>query len=225
MNRDRVLHISKLVAALLFISCIPIFLLTSSLCWAVNDLRLYQYGFDKYQVSSETGFTSEELTTTAKGLINYFNSGDIDSSLSIFSEREMAHLHDVRGLIHLCYALQFATLCYIVVFIASGCIRQRLRFLQPLCKLCLSGSVLSIALVAVVGIAALIDFDRLFMAFHRLFFTGDTFVLNGYLPVMFTEDFFADAAEFVVIAIVVEAIILGIVTGGLLLRDRRKQLA
>jgi len=214
-----------LSASFLFIICIPLLLLTSNLRWAVNDLRLYQYGFDKYQISQETGFSNEELVDTAKGLIKYFNSGEIDNALSIFNKREMVHLQDVRDLIQLCYTLQYATLGYIILYLVAGFIWKRRQLLPATYKLFVYGSILSIAALTMIGVAALIDFDGMFMAFHRLFFTGDTFVLSGYLPTIFTEGFFADAAKFIAIAIVIESIIILTITGGLLLRCRRKSAA
>jgi integral membrane protein (TIGR01906 family) len=222
MNKPRLLRISMLAASFLFIICIPFLLLTCNLRWAVNDLRLYQYGFDKYYISQETGFSNEELVDTAKGLIKYFNSGNIDSTLSIFNTREMAHLRDVRDLIQLCYVIQYATLGFIILFLVAGFARKRRQFLPAMYKLFVYGSIVSIVALALIGIAALIDFDGVFMAFHRLFFTGDTFILNGYLPTIFTEGFFSDAARFTAIAIIIEAIIIGAITGGLLLRSRRR---
>ncbi len=211
-----------LVASFLFIICIPFLLLTSNLRWAVNDLRLYQYGFDKYNISQETGFSNEKLIDTGKGLIKYFNSGEIDSTLSIFNEEEMAHLRDVRALIQLCYAIQYATLGYILLFLVAGFAWKRRQFLPAMYKLFFYSSVLSIAALAAIGIAALIDFDWLFLSFHHLFFTGNTFILSGYLPIIFTEGFFSDAAKFIAIVIIIEAVIIGVITGGLLLRYRRK---
>ncbi len=222
MNKQRLLRVSIPAVSFLFIICIPFLLLTSDLRWAVNDLRLYQYGFDKYQISQETGFSNEELIDTSKGLIAYFNTGEVDNTLDIFNEKEMAHLRDVRGLIQLCYALQYATLGYIILFLAAGFAWKRRQFLPAMYKLFVYGSILSVAALAMVVIATLIDFDWLFMIFHRLFFTGDTFILSGYLPTIFTESFFSDAAKFMAIAIIIEAVIIGTITGGLLLRSRRR---
>ena len=222
MNKQRLLRVSMLAASFLFIICIPFLLITSNLRWAVNDLRLYQYGFDKYHISQETGFSNEELIGISKGLITYFNTGEVNNSLDIFNEREMAHLRDVRGLIQLCYAIQYATLGYIVLFLAAGFAWKRKHFLPAMYKLFAYSSIFSIVALAMVIIAALIDFDWLFLAFHHLFFTGNTFILSGYLPIIFTEGFFSDAAKFVAIAIIIETIIIGAITGGLLLRYRRK---
>ena len=56
--------------------CLPILLLTASIGGAVNSLWLYEYGFQKYNVSQTTGLTEVQLETAAKGLISYFNSDE-----------------------------------------------------------------------------------------------------------------------------------------------------
>ncbi|MGB2855819.1 MAG: DUF1461 domain-containing protein, partial [Dehalococcoidia bacterium] len=53
------------IAGVLFVICIPMFLLTTDLRLAANDIRLYQYGFNKYQVSAATGLDNEELVDAA----------------------------------------------------------------------------------------------------------------------------------------------------------------
>jgi len=44
------LRIPGIAAKWLFILCLPLLLLTASLCWAVNSAWLYEYGFEKYNV-------------------------------------------------------------------------------------------------------------------------------------------------------------------------------
>jgi hypothetical protein len=50
------------INAILFIICIPLLLITTDVRFAVNDIRLYEYGFSKYQVSEETGLDKGNLT-------------------------------------------------------------------------------------------------------------------------------------------------------------------
>jgi len=49
-------------------------LITSNLRFAVNQIHFYEYGFNKYGVSSETGIEKGELLEAARELIGYFNS-------------------------------------------------------------------------------------------------------------------------------------------------------
>jgi integral membrane protein (TIGR01906 family) len=91
-------------------------------------------------------------------------------------------------------------------------------------KMALGGGALTIALLIIVGIVALVNFDWLFLGFHRLFFGSDTWILNpatDYLIMMFPEGFFSDAALFVVTATVVEALVIGGIAGFFVRRRRR----
>jgi len=221
MSKNRPLRFLGTLGIGLFILCIPFFLITTNLRWAVNEIRLYEYGFNKYMVSEKTGFSDEELLDVAQGLIHYFKTGNGGEEFEIFNEREVVHLEDVRSLIVLCYCVQQATLVYLIIFALAGFIWQRKRFTPPVISMMVGGSILTIALLAVLGLAALADFDWLFTTFHHLFFSGDSWILSGYLPQIFTGGFFYDTALFIIGAVVVEALVIGGL-GGFFIRRWRK---
>jgi integral membrane protein (TIGR01906 family) len=210
------------IAIGLFILCIPLSLITSHLTWAINDLQLHEQSFYKYNVSLDTGLSQEELHEVAVGLISYFNSGETSEALDIFSEREMLHLRDVRGLIILNYRLQEAVCGYIALFLIAGLLWLRRRFLIPLAKMALGGGVLTLIVIVVLGIAALVDFDWLFVSFHRIIFSNDYWILAGYLPRIFTAGFFSDTAMLIATAIAIESLFLGGIGGFFVIRERRK---
>ena len=209
MAKNRPLRFLGTLGIGLFILCIPFFLITTNLRWAVNEIRLYEYGFNKYMVSEKTGFSDEELNDVAQGLIHYFNTGNGGEEVEIFNEREVVHLEDVRSLIVLCYHVQQATLIYLIIFALAGFIWKRKRFAPPIIKMLVGGSILTISLLAFVGIAALANFDWFFTTFHHLFFSGDSWILSGYLAQIFTWGFFYDAALFIIGAVIVEALVIG----------------
>ena len=209
MAKNRPLRFLGTLGIGLFILCIPFFLITTNLRWAVNEIRLYEYGFNKYMVSEKTGFSDEELLDVAQGLIHYFNTDERGEEFEIFNEREVVHLEDVRSLIVLCYHVQLATLVYLIIFAFAGFIWQRKRFALPLIRMMVGGSILTIALLAFVGLLALADFDWFFTTFHHLFFSGDSWILSGYLAQIFTWGFFYDAALFIIGAVIVEALVIG----------------
>lgn len=230
----KVVRVLGPVAVALFILCVPIFLITTNLASAVNSGRLYDYGFNKYEVSEAIGVEDEELLRAARELIYYFNSGEESiqitvvttegEELDLFNAREIIHLREVKGLIRLCYNLQVVTFGCLAAIAIGGFVWQRKRFGPLLAKMALGGGALTIALIILVGIAALVDFDWLFLGFHRLFFGGDTWILNpaiDKLIVMFPPGFFYDAALFVIGAIIVEAVIVGGIGGFFMLRRRR----
>lgn len=221
MPEDNRLRILCYIAIAVFIICIPLFLTSSHLTWSARDLQLYEYGFDQYNVSQDTGFSQEELSTIATGIIQYFNTGDVNDALNIFDEREMAHLSDVRGLIHLNYLIQQVTSGYMIVFIALGFFWKRRGFTNWLTQMVLTGSILTLFALISLGIAAVVDFDRLFTGFHELFFSGDSWILSGYLPRLFTQGLFSDTALFITGAMIAESLLLGGICGYLVLRQQR----
>ncbi len=208
---------------ILFIICIPVFLITTDVRFAVNNMRLYDYGFNKYEVSAETGLTKEELTQSARKLINYFNSDEESVNIDNFTQREIDHLKDVKGLIQLVYRLQLVSLAYIAIYIIFNFILLRGALWRELARRLLWGSGATLALLAVLGLIALVGFDELFLWFHLASFRNDLWLLypGDKLLQMFPEGFFNDATLFVAAAAIIEALIIsGIAWGFLRLRKK-----
>ena len=221
MTERKNIRILFYIAAVFFILCVPFFLLTSNIRWVANDIHLYKDSFEKYDVSQDTGFSNEELINISKGLIEYFNSGSINDTMNIFSEEEITHLRDVRGLIQLCYIIQWITLGYVIVYITAGFIYKRKQFSHLFNMIVAAGSIVSIIGIAAIGIAALIDFNWLFVAFHRVFFSNDLWISSGYLPRIYTEGYFSDAGKIIAIETTVESILIGVTAGFFILLRKR----
>ena len=121
---ERAIVILVITARWLFILCLPALLLTASIGIAVNSQWLYEYGFDKYNISQVTGLPDSELEKAAGGLIDYFNSGEefIDITVikngqpfTLFNQKEVAHLKDVKGLIQLDYWVLLGAGIYVLI--------------------------------------------------------------------------------------------------------------
>jgi len=227
------MKILGIAAKWLFILCLPILLLSTSIGWALNSLWLYQYGFEKYNVSQTTGLAESELEKAAKGLISYFNSDEEYINLTVvkdgkpfvlFNQREVAHLKDVKGLIWFDYYLFLATLVYVLGYAGVSLLWRRKRYWRRLAWGVVGGSGLTLVLMLVLGLAALLNFDQLFLQFHLISFTNELWQLDptrDYLIMLITPGFQYDVAVLCVIATAGLAIILGGVAGGYLLFTRR----
>ena len=193
-------------------------LLTTDLRFAANDIRLYEYGFNKYEVSAAIGLDNEELLSVADQMVTYFNSDEESLDIDLFNQREVTHLKDVKGLIQLAYRLQLASLAYIVVYIVINFVLRRGAFWRGLARRLIWGSGATIALLAVLGLWAVIDFDSLFLLFHLVSFSNELWQLSpgDKLLLIFPQGFFNDAALFVAAAAIGEAIIIGGVAWGVL---------
>ena len=219
------MRILGITAKWLFILCLPILLLSASIGGAANSLWLYEYGFDKYNVSHTTGLAETELEKAATGLISYFNSDEEYISLTVtkdgkpfelFNEREVAHLKDVKGLIWLDYWLLLGTLVYVLGYAGLSLFWRRKRYWRQLAWAVVGGSSVTLALMLALGIGSLLNFDQLFLQFHLLSFANELWMLDptrDYLLMLFPRGFWYDAAIFCVLATAGLAIVLGGVSG------------
>ena len=211
------------IATVLFVISVPVLLLSTDLRLAATDIRLYEYGFDKYDASAATGLEKEELLAVAGDIITYFNSDQELLDTDVFSERAVAHMKDVKGLVQLACRVQLAALAVIVVYAVAGFVLRRGAFWRDLARRLIWGSGATIALLVLVGLWALVDFESLFLLFHLAGFRNDLWQLypGDNMLLMFPPGFFNDAALFVAGAAVVEAAIIGGAAWGLLrLRNR-----
>jgi integral membrane protein (TIGR01906 family) len=206
MIGEQKLKILVTTAKWLFILCLPILLLTASIGWGVNSLWLYKHGFEKYHVSQTTGLAEVELARAAKGLINYFNSDEEYISLTVekagepfelFNQREVIHLRDVKGLIRLDYRLLLGTLIYVLAYAGVSLLWRRRRYWRQLAWGTVGGSGLTLALMLVMGVGVLLNFDQLFLQFHFISFANELWLLDparDYLIMLFPRGFWYDAA-------------------------------
>jgi integral membrane protein (TIGR01906 family) len=211
--------IMKKAAQWLFIICLPILLLTASVSVAANGLWLYKYGFEKYDISQVTGLAPAELDKAARGLIHYFNSSDEYIILTVlkdgkpftlFNDREVAHLKDVKALFWLAYKALLGSLVYALLFAGLSLFWWRDRKL--LGGGLFYGGCLTLVLMLVLGLVIAFDFDGFFLQFHLLSFANDFWILNpatDYLIMLFPQGFWYDATLFCALGTAAGALVLG----------------
>ena len=217
------MKIAKVVAYWLFIICLPLLLLTSTVRLGINSTRLYEYGFDRYGVSENTGIDREQLGNVAKRLVDYFNFRvetpqmmvviEGEEEIPLFQEddqnRELTHLADVRRLFQFNHRVQLASLVYIIICVLLFLLWRKGRW-QGLAKGIRRGCALTLAIIAVLGIASiLVDFEQLFVQFHHVAFDNPWWMSSGYLPRLFPEQFWQDIAFLGAGAIAAASLLLG----------------
>lgn len=203
----------------LFACCVPVLLFTSTIRGEVNSVSLYEYGFDKYGISQDTGIGSLQLKSVAKQLIYYFdkraNTPQIivardGEEFSLFNERELIHLQDVRDLIQLDYGVQEGALVLIIIFALILLFVFRVQW-RVFLKGLFWGGVITAGLMIVLAVWAVTGFDQFFILFHLVSFSNAFWMLNpatDYLIRLFPEGFFYDAAVFGFGAIILEAFLI-----------------
>ena len=189
----------------LFACCLPALLVTSTICWEVNELRLYEYGFDKYEISRATGLDSQQLRAVAQHLIDYFDlrtdSVQIEvnkdgTKLQLFNEREIIHLKDVRNLIQRDYWVQRGVFILAVALALVLFFGFKSGWRMPVRGL-FWGGVITLGLMTVLALWAFFGFEQFFILFHLVSFSNQYWMLDparDYLIRLFPEGFFYDAA-------------------------------
>jgi integral membrane protein (TIGR01906 family) len=202
-------------------------LITSTICCEVNELSLYEYGFDKYEISQDTGIDKIQLRSVAQHLIDYFNlRADTvqitvvkgDEEFNLFNERELIHLSDVRSLIQLDYWVQRGAFLLIVICALALFFGFRVGW-RMLVRGLFWGSFITMGLMVALAIWAFFGFERLFILFHLVSFTNEYWILDparDYLIRLFPGGFFYDAALFGFGAIMLEALLIGGIAFGIL---------
>jgi integral membrane protein (TIGR01906 family) len=213
------LKIFDLVIKWVFILCIPLLLLSLSLAWGFNSKWMYNFGFNKYNVSLQTGFNPIELDKAADGLIKYFNSNDEyveiylirgDKSVELFTREEKIHFKDVKQLIRLDYTILLCTLLFFLFIFLTGFFWKHGKYRKELLKNTIWGCGISILIILITGVVSYFDFDQLFLQFHYLAFSNQYWSASGYMLMLFPGGFWIDAALFCGIFMTVLAILLSI---------------
>jgi integral membrane protein (TIGR01906 family) len=217
----------------LFACCLPVLLVTSTIGWEASEIRLYEYGFNKFEISLATGLDSQQLRTVAQRLIDYFNLRTDTAQVQVekggekfdlFNNRELIHLEDVKNLIQRDYWAERGAFLLMVIFALVLFFGFRSGWRVPVRGLFWGGAV-TLGLMAVLAVWAILGFDQFFILFHEVSFSNQYWMLNpatDYLIRLFTEGFFYDAAMLGYGIVILEALIIGgIAWGALRLTARR----
>lgn len=206
------------LARVLFVISLPLLLLSASIGWGFNSWWLYNYGFQKYDISQVTGIPPAELGKAAEGLIRYFNSNDEyaniqltkdGKSFQLFNQDEQIHFKDVKGLVHLDYTFLIITSIYALGFALFWLFWRKRQYWRYLAWSLIGGSGLTLAVMLAMGLGILVDFQGLFLDFHQIAFTNQFWSAPGYMLMLFPEGFWSDAAGILAGLTVMAAIILG----------------
>jgi integral membrane protein (TIGR01906 family) len=215
------LKVFGIISRWVFIVSLPVLFFTISLAWGFNSLWLYKYGFQKYNVSQSTGLPENQLDKAARGLIRYFNSGEeyvyitIDKeneSFQLFNQEEQIHFRDVKQLVWLDYKVLAGTLIFFLSYVIVSIFWRGGKYRRYLAGNIVRGSLLTIFLIIVLGIASLFNFDRLFLQLHYLIFTNQFWSAEGYMLMLFPGGFWYDATFFCIGVMAGLAVVMGILS-------------
>jgi integral membrane protein (TIGR01906 family) len=196
------------------------FLLTVANFRVVNGHWFVRWEYNRASFPpDEYGFTTEERIRLAEVCVDYLAPGAPISLLAdlrlpngdeAFKERELSHMEDVQvAFTQMTVAAAAAAVVWVGGFAALAALRQRRKAAAT--TLLISG-LFTLGLLAAIGVAMVVSWDKFFAAFHALFFESGTwyFDYSDTLIRLFPIRFWMDVAIVAVVLLVVEAIIVAV---------------
>lgn len=103
----------------------------------------------------------------------FLSSINFEDGTPIYNEREVSHMLDVKNLLQTTLKIFYGLLVLHTIIIGLS---WRNKSLKAYWRDLSNGGWAAIILIAAIILAVVISFDQLFTAFHKVFFTGDTWL-------------------------------------------------
>jgi len=216
--------------SLAFVLLLPLLVIGTSLRGLVTDRDLLLRGFRENQVATTTGLDDAQLARIADAFVAYFQGppGQIQmqvtafgQSRALFNDREVTHMEDVQALIQWFLRLQLVAAAVVVVRIAAGLVFDRSP--GPIGREMLWSTGLMVALVVLVGVLSLLDFDALWTRFHQIAFRNDLWLLDptrDYLIMLFPEPFWFTATFSMATSVAIQTALIAAAGAALIFSQR-----
>jgi len=216
------LGVVRNLAVLLFIVAIPLALISTNVRFLANEGKVYAYAFDEYDAPARTGIARGELVRASAELRDYFNNNaeffyprvkQGDREVSLFNEREVNHMHDVKQVFRWVFHVNEIAIIYILAYVAGVFVWARERSLRALAVHSLIGGLLTIGIIVLLGVFAISGFERAFERFHFIAFSNDLWRLDprtDHLIQMFPEEFWYDVTMLTGLLTLAEAVLVSL---------------
>lgn len=184
-------------------STIAALLITSFEIAMYSDFSVYQEEYEKYDVLSDLDMTMDDVMYVTHEMMDYLRgNGDTLSVITtvegreqdFFNEQDRFHMAEVRdlfigGLNIRLGACAAVVLCIVFLLISRADIKKIIPR-----SYWIALGITGIA-VALIGIAAVVDFNAVFVQFHHIFFDNDLWIFDpaeDYMIRMLPEGLFYD---------------------------------
>ncbi len=134
----------------------------------------YSYDIENLNISENTGLSKAEIEDNYNAVMDFlvpFNTADFSLPSLKFSESGASHFVDCRNIFNVIYGLGgFSALLLLALVIFK-------RGKTPGIILKTSG-IVTLAIPTFLGAAIAVDFQRMFILFHKVFFTNDEWLFD-----------------------------------------------
>ncbi|MBL6966001.1 MAG: TIGR01906 family membrane protein [Anaerolineales bacterium] len=150
-----------------------------------------RYGFTQQDRLHWSKFALEYLLNGAG--IEYLGDSVFEDGTPLYNERELQHMLDVQVVVEAAMRVLYFSLGFVLL---AGVWAQRGDWWWQYRQSIARGGWLTAAILVALIVGILLSFDALFVAFHKIFFEGDTWIflysdtLIRLFPVRFWQDAF-----------------------------------
>lgn len=192
------------IFSVLITIAVPLMLLMTSIRILLNPFFLdYEYNLPSFP-ADPFGFSKADRLHWGKLSLQYLTDNSAPESLvdlkfengqSIYNERELSHMMDVKNLVQLMIKIMIPLAAFLIV---TWILAWRIGWLSQFWRSVSRGGWVTLGLIACILVGVVLNFDALFAGFHKIFFTGDTwlFYTDDTLIRLFPEKLWSDAFTF-----------------------------
>ena len=197
---------------LIIIQCFSLFIssILAVIFYVCFDINFYKNFYQKENLASSIGTSSDSLINNTQNLLNYLNKKE-QLNTDWFSEKDILHMVDVQNLYTFSHNIMIY--CLLTLIISTIIIILILRGKSLLYITKIFNKVLLLFIVLVGGLSAVIayNFNSFWIKFHTTLFSNDLWLLSpneSNLIKMVPEEFFISLITKIIIYILILFILL-----------------
>ena len=197
---------------LIIIQCFSLFIssILAVIFYVCFDLNFYKDFYQKENLSSSIGTSSDNLINNTQNLLNYLNKKE-QLNTDWFSEKDILHMVDVQNLYTFSHNIMIY--CFITFILSTIIIILILRGKSLLYITKIFNKVLLLFIVLIGGLSTIIayNFNSFWIKFHTTLFSNELWLLSpneSNLIKMVPEDFFVNLIVRIIIYILILFILL-----------------
>ncbi len=159
---------------------------------------IYEYNLSFYPITERTSLEIEEIREINSQIKNYFFDESEFLEVSIFNEKEIYHMKDVKDIINSLFLYgKLSSVAFVIITLI--CVK---RYKVKIYSVFKTSSIVYSSILALLAVGFLVSFNKVFIIFHEIAFSNDLWKLNineDYLLMMYPENFFRDIAVLILI--------------------------
>ena len=197
---------------LIIIQCFSLFIssILAVIFYICFDINFYKNFYQKENLASSIGTSSDNLINNTQNLLNYLNKKE-QLNADWFSEKDILHMVDVQNLYTFSHNIMIY--CLLTLIISTIIIILILRGKSLLYITKIFNKVLLLFIVLVGGLSAVIayNFNSFWIKFHTTLFSNDLWLLSpseSNLIKMVPEEFFISLITRIIIYILILFVLL-----------------